>query len=85
MLTPEGTSPRGVSTGIGFFITDRANGKVTYSHNGIMPGWRAHYEFSLDTGDGIIALTNGDNGGEILIRPLLSKWVEYLESKASAP
>jgi len=78
MLTPHGRSLMvdGLSTGLGFFITERDNGIVTYSHGGILPGWRAHYEFCLDTGDGIILLTNGDNGGIKVIQPLLDKWIQ---------
>ncbi|MDR0511659.1 MAG: beta-lactamase family protein [Treponema sp.] len=80
MLTPHGHSLMidGLSTGLGFFIMERDNGIVTYSHGGILPGWRAHYEFSLDTGDGIIILTNGDNGGINVIQPLLNKWIQSL-------
>ena len=83
MLTPHGYSLMvpGLSTGLGFFITERDSGIVTYSHGGVLPGWRAHYEFNLATGDGIIMLTNGDNGGSKLIQPLLSKWIAYQESK----
>ena len=82
MLTPHGQSlmVNGLSTGLGFFITERDNGIVTYSHGGVLPGWRAHYEFSLDTGDGIVILTNGDNGGIELIQPLLNRWIRSLGS-----
>jgi len=83
MLTPHahGLMVPGLHTGLGFFITEHDSGMVTYSHGGIMPGWRAHYEFNLETGDGIIILTNGDNGGLLLIQPLLREWLSYQESR----
>jgi len=86
MLTPHGRSLmfEGLSTGLGFFVNERDNEVVTYSHGGVMPGWRAHYEFNLDTGDGIIILANGDNGGIMLIEPLLSRWIEYQEGKSAS-
>ena len=83
MLRPHAISLMfpGLSTGLGFFVTERESGITTYSHGGILPGWRAHYEFNLSTGDGIIMLTNGDNGGVYFIQPLLDMWIEYQESR----
>ena len=83
MVRPQGRGlmVSGLFTGLGFFVTEHENGKMTVSHGGILPGWRAHYEFSLETGDGIIILTNGDSGGELLIQPVMKQWLHYVKSR----
>jgi CubicO group peptidase (beta-lactamase class C family) len=64
--------------GLGFFITELANGRKTYGHRGTNKGWRVCYEFSPDTKDGIIILTNGDNGYSAVIDSILSPWRNYV-------
>jgi CubicO group peptidase (beta-lactamase class C family) len=69
------------SMGLGYFISNIGNGIRTYGHSGSNRGWRAHYEFSLDTKDGIIILTNGNRGSKNLIMPIVIEWRKHIGNK----
>jgi CubicO group peptidase (beta-lactamase class C family) len=64
--------------GLGFFITELENNRKTYGHRGTNKGWRVCYAFSPDTKDGIVILTNGNNGYSAIIDPLLDSWEKYI-------
>ena len=67
--------------GLGYRIRDPGNGKPTYYHTGSMSGWNAAYEFCLETGDGIIILTNSSVGFDKLINQLFLEWRDYVDGK----
>ncbi|GHT57651.1 hypothetical protein FACS1894109_10290 [Spirochaetia bacterium] len=69
------------SMGLGFFITEIGNNRTVYGHRGTNKGWRACYEFSPETNDGIVILTNGNNGYSLIIEPLVNSWREYISNK----
>jgi CubicO group peptidase (beta-lactamase class C family) len=67
--------------GLGFFITGIENNRTVYGHRGTNKGWRSCYEFSLETNDGIIILTNGNKGYSNVIEPMLKTWRKYIGNK----
>jgi CubicO group peptidase (beta-lactamase class C family) len=68
------------SMALGFFVNHLSNGAVTHAHSGRLRGWRTHYEFNLETGNGVIILTNGDMGHGALISLLVPEWQRYIDS-----
>jgi CubicO group peptidase (beta-lactamase class C family) len=67
--------------GLGFFINEIENNRTVYGHRGTNKGWRSCYEFSLETNDGIVILTNGNRGYSDLIEPILKSWRIYVGNK----
>lgn len=51
--------------GLGHMISQKENNKIIVGHTGLGMGWNASFQFIQGTGDGIIILTNGDNGSYI--------------------
>lgn len=48
--------------GLGHFIEITEDGKTVVSHDGSNQGWRSSYTLVPETGDGLVVLTNGNNG-----------------------
>ena len=46
---------------------DRADGSVSFNHPGANDSYRAWIEGNLETGDGLVVLTNGTNGFALII------------------
>lgn len=59
-------------TALGHFINHVNNSSIV-THDGGNNGWRAHYSFEPQTGNGLIILTNGNNG-TYLLNEMVSAW-----------
>ena len=46
-------------------------------HGGANRGWMARFEIVPETGDGIVVLTNGSNGGQV-IELVTQEWDRWL-------
>jgi len=62
--------------GLGVGLAETA-GRASFSHGGANEGYRCQYFAYLDTGEGAIVMTNGDNGGNLANEMLRSIAVEY--------
>jgi CubicO group peptidase (beta-lactamase class C family) len=71
---------KNLNMGLGLFIADLGNGKITYGHGGNNQGWTSHFEFCPETKDGLIILTNGNVANFKLIEPLKKAWYKYLRN-----
>lgn len=75
--------------GLGHMISKKINNKTIIGHTGLGMGWNASFQFIASQGDGIIVLTNGDNGSYIH-NTLTCNWYysltgEYISSCNVAP
>jgi CubicO group peptidase (beta-lactamase class C family) len=52
----------GVSMGLGYFVSASKSGQTILSHSGSNRGWRSFYAMELESGHGIVLLTNSDAG-----------------------
>ncbi|MFN7253496.1 MAG: serine hydrolase domain-containing protein [Anaerobacillus sp.] len=59
-------------TALGHFI-NHVNNSIIVTHDGGNNGWRAHFSMEPQSGNGIIVLTNGNNGN-YLLNELISAW-----------
>jgi CubicO group peptidase (beta-lactamase class C family) len=59
-------------TALGHFI-NHVNNRIIVTHDGANNGWRAHFSMEPQSGNGIIVLTNGNNG-HYLLNELVSAW-----------
>ncbi|WP_053070409.1 serine hydrolase domain-containing protein [Alkalihalobacillus pseudalcaliphilus] len=57
---------------LGHFINHANNSKIV-THDGSNNGWKAHFSMEPQTGNGLIILTNGNNG-TYLLNELVSAW-----------
>ena len=80
---PQGDSPWPASRGLGWAITD-LGGTTRVSHNGSNGEYRAFAGFVRESRDGIVILTNGVNGRE-LIESLLKPPPAPTAGEAKAP
>lgn len=55
----------GVSMGLGYFIGSTKSGHAILSHSGSNRGWRSYYAMELESGRGIVVLTNSDAGMDL--------------------
>lgn len=62
--------------GLGLFIRKLSGGKTFMYHSGDNRGWHALYGFVPETGDGLVILTNSDNGID-LRQDIYHAWMEY--------
>jgi CubicO group peptidase (beta-lactamase class C family) len=60
-------------TGFGHFINFAPDGAKLVIHDGANDGWRSNFTFVPETGNGIVILTNGNNG-VYLIKEILDAW-----------
>jgi CubicO group peptidase (beta-lactamase class C family) len=60
-------------TGLGHFINFTPDGTKLVIHDGGNEGWRANFTLVPETGNGIVILTNGNNG-TYLISDVLDAW-----------
>ncbi len=66
-------------TGLGHFIMYFDGIKVVH-HSGGNIGWNTLMSFIPETGDGLVILTNGQNGLRLTLK-LSAKWQKYVEKK----
>jgi CubicO group peptidase (beta-lactamase class C family) len=72
MQTPAPASPQ---YGLGYTVRpDQFAGKVAAGHGGSNRGWESFFQTVPSTGDGIVILTNGSNGGAVISSILCSWW-----------
>lgn len=82
MLAPETfPTPSAFRYGPGGAIATRADGRRIIGHGGSNAGWKASVQYSLETGDGIVVLTNAEPGNGIVFR-VISLWRERLDALA---
>jgi CubicO group peptidase (beta-lactamase class C family) len=64
--------------GLGVFI-DTLNGTPYFQHGGITSGFRCQYYGSIEGGDGVVVMTNGDNDG--IIKEIINSvaWIYELK------
>ncbi len=65
------------TTALGHFVNIEENNRPLVAHDGGNKGWKANFSLSPSTGDGIVILTNGDNG-TYLISEVLNSWYYYV-------
>lgn len=75
-LAEEMQKPVMGENGLGLFIRMISDGKTFMYHSGDNRGWHALYGFVPETGDGVVILTNSDNGID-LRQDIYHAWVEY--------
>ena len=64
--------------GLGYSIRHREKGPSLCGHTGANTGWHALLQIIPETGDGLVVLTNGENGWAVY-RLLLAWWLEWLD------
>jgi CubicO group peptidase (beta-lactamase class C family) len=79
MQSPAPSSPE---YGLGFEVLER-DGLRLVGHGGANDGWMARLALVPATGDGIVILTNGSNGNDV-IRILERIWIASLSSAPAA-
>jgi len=75
MLTPAPASNQ--SYGLGYSVTLKRTGLQGRGHGGSNRGWQALFEIVPDTGDGVVVLTNGSNGGRVR-QMVAQEWDRWL-------
>lgn len=75
-LAEEMQKPVMGENGLGLFIRKLSDGKTFMYHSGDNRGWHALYGFIPETGDGVVILTNSDNGID-LRQDIYHAWIEY--------
>jgi len=58
---------------LGHFINIEKTNRLLVTHDGSNRGWRSNFSINPDTGNGLIILTNGNNG-TYLLNELLNSW-----------
>ncbi|SCY22724.1 CubicO group peptidase, beta-lactamase class C family [Alkaliphilus peptidifermentans DSM 18978] len=61
------------TTALGHFVNTDKKSKPLIAHDGGNKGWKANFSLAPITGDGVVILTNGDNG-TYLINEVLNSW-----------
>ncbi|WP_299763131.1 serine hydrolase domain-containing protein [uncultured Dokdonia sp.] len=61
--------------GLGYMVMDRFGFRII-GHAGSNDGWQSGMMFNFETNSGIIMLTNGSNGKNVLF-PCLQKWAQW--------
>lgn len=80
MLAPETfPDPAAFRYGPGAAIATRADGCRIVGHGGSNAGWKASVQYNLETGEGIVVLTNAEPGNGLVFR-ILSLWRERLDA-----
>lgn len=62
--------------GLGFFVEDLGD-RTSFSHSGGNAGFRSRFYGYTRSGHGVVVMTNGDNGGELIEEILRSVAAEY--------
>ena len=62
--------------GLGYIIKELPDGTRLVYHGGTNRGWRSQFAFLPERGDGLVVLTNSENG-ENLHRDLVSLWTKW--------
>ncbi len=62
--------------GLGYATDKLSNGDKVVSHSGVNRGWRAHFAILPEKKDGIVILTNSDNGYNIIF-DIMNVWIEW--------
>jgi len=79
MLTPAvQLSDQGEAWGLGYILLALTDGSVRIGHGGSNAGWQAYFAAVPARGEGIVVLTNGDNGAD-LIEALVNVVVEEIQ------
>lgn len=63
--------------GLGYGISTLPDGKTTTGHSGSNRGWNAFMRVIPETGQGIVILTNGSNGGALL-QQMYCHWSKFI-------
>ena len=79
MMTPAAASND--TYGLGYGARLMASGHQGWGHGGANRGWIAYYVVVPDTGDGIVVLTNGSNGGAVH-EPIVRTWDRWLSGRS---
>lgn len=64
-LINEMLTPQGCGVGLGLRV-ERIGAETLISYDGISPGYRAHMQGQLQSGNGVVIMTNGDRGQRII-------------------
>lgn len=59
--------------GLGINIRTLSDGRTTYDHKGVLTGWQVHMVFEPQSQNGLVILTNSDQG-YALTNPLIQQW-----------
>ena len=77
MFTPvagtQGVGGELPTIGLGFFVYNEESQPLLVSHSGGNRGWRARFVAAPESGDGLVVLTNSDDGNR-LIEALVCSW-----------
>lgn len=83
MLAPETfPDPAAFRYGPGTAIATRADGRRIVGHGGSNAGWKASVQYNIETGEGIVVLTNAEPGNGLIFR-ILSLWRAGLDAAAA--
>lgn len=77
MLTPVAQVDESVSIGLSFFLRTLADGSVYAHHSGANRGWKCHFGVNLQSGEGMVILTNSDRAVAEIIAPIVRAYEEY--------
>lgn len=59
--------------GLGINMRTLSDGRTTYDHKGVLTGWQVHMIFEPQSQNGLVILTNSDQG-YALTNPLVQQW-----------
>ncbi|TAJ68856.1 MAG: class A beta-lactamase-related serine hydrolase [Phenylobacterium sp.] len=84
MLAPETLpDPSAIRYGPGAAVTIRGDGRRIVGHSGSNAGWKANAQYVAKTGDGIVVLTNGENGNGVILGAIC-EWRRALDAASGA-
>jgi D-alanyl-D-alanine carboxypeptidase len=62
---------------LGIFVKPLSSGKNLFYHTGDNRGWHTFYGYISDESEGLVILTNSDNGAE-LRQEVYNQWIKYV-------
>ena len=68
------------SVGLGYFIDTYEDGTKLIAHTGSNRGWRNIFAFFPETGDGLVFLSNSNNGRNVYVK-ILQQWSIWITGK----
>jgi CubicO group peptidase (beta-lactamase class C family) len=77
MLSPVMQIEPDLSIGLSFFLEELEDGTVFAHHGGGNRGWRSFYGVNLQSGEGMVILTNSDVGHNRIVSPILEAYRTY--------
>lgn len=77
MLRPVAPVEGTVSIGLSFFLEEMPDGSVFAYHAGGNQGWKCFYGVNLQSGEGMVLLTNSDDGMARIVRPIMTAYRRY--------